>query len=147
MSEAIENSNQYILFDLANELYAVDIDEINVIEQMLPITRVPKSENYILGVINLRGEIIPVVDIRIKFNMLVKEVTNETRIMIFKSNNVNIGILVDKVEQVEEIPSFRTENAKNIIGDINEDSIVGIAKVGNRVVTILNASKLLEDTH
>lgn len=97
----INESKQYIVVKLDNEQYGIDISFIDNIVRMQQITRVPMAQSYFAGVINLRGEIIPVMSLRRKFELEDKEYTNSTRIIIVKpESNAKIGILVDEVREV-----------------------------------------------
>ena len=97
----VNEARQYIVVKLDNEQYGIDISFVDNIVRMQQITRVPKAQSYFSGVINLRGEIIPVMNLRLKFGLKMKENTNATRIIIIKpENNAKIGILVDEVHEV-----------------------------------------------
>ena len=94
-------SKQYIVVDLGNEQYGIDIQYIDNIVRMQRITRVPKAQNFFKGVINLRGEVIPVMSLRLKFDFEEEEYTNKTRILIIKPDaQASVGIIVDAVKEV-----------------------------------------------
>lgn len=138
------DTKQHVIFNLSDELYAIDISFVEVIEHLLPITRVPKCEKYILGVINLRGEIIPVVDVRVKFDMTKKDTTDETRIMVLTLDDLKYSILVDEVKEVEDIAEFDMQNSKDVVGEMAQECVAGFGKVNGRVVTLLSPEKLLK---
>ena len=100
----VNDSIQYIVVGLGNEQYGIDIKYIDNIVRMTKITRVPKVQSYFRGVINLRGEVVPVMSLRLKMNLDDDEITNKSRIIILKTeSNANIGILVDEVKKVVTI--------------------------------------------
>ncbi len=133
-------SKQYIVIELGAEHYGIDINFIDNIVRMQSITRVPKAQDYFKGVINLRGEVIPVMDLRIRFGLEPAEVTNKTRILILKpETQAPIGIIVDVVKEVLTLSADDIEKPNS--KDTNEDKaafISGIGKNGDALVTILN---------
>ncbi|MCX7708904.1 MAG: chemotaxis protein CheW [Clostridia bacterium] len=139
----IEN-RQYVVFKLGKEEYGVDIKKVTTIERMMQIARVPKTPEYIKGVINLRGEIIPIMDLRLKFSMPSMEETEDTRIIIVKIEEMPIGIIVDAVAEVLELKDDAIENITNFSNDLSVDYILGVGKVNDRIVTLLNIEKLLK---
>lgn len=138
------DTKQHVIFNLSDELYAIDISFVEVTEHLLPIARVPKCEEYILGVINLRGEIIPVVDVRVKFDMTKKSATEQTRIMVLILEDLKYSILVDEVKEVEDITQIDVQNPKDVIGEMAQECVTGFGKVNGKVVSILNPEKLLK---
>ena len=103
MDEMMLDTKQYIIIKFDSEQYGISISYIDNIVRLQPITRVPHTQHYFLGIINLRGEIIPVMSMRKKFELPDKENTNQTRILILKlegNNNNKIGVLVDEVKEV-----------------------------------------------
>lgn len=143
--DAIENNQikQYIVIKLGKEQYGINIQNVQNIVRMMKITRVPKAPYFINGVINLRGEIIPVMSIRKKFDLDIDEYTNATRIIIVTLDGSDMGIIVDEVREVIELPE---ENIEIINSDINDDKgnyISGVGKVDNELVTLLNLDGLI----
>jgi purine-binding chemotaxis protein CheW len=138
------DTNQFVGFNLSGELCAVDIKKVTIIEKLLSITRVPKVPKYFKGVINLRGEIIPVVDLRVKFEMNIEEDTEETRILVLKIDEITVGIIVDYVEEVLSINNDSIESVTSFDNGISLDYIQGLGKVGDKIITILNIEKLKE---
>ncbi|NLL06692.1 MAG: chemotaxis protein CheW [Clostridiaceae bacterium] len=135
---------QYVVFLLGKENYGVEIHSVTTIEKMLPYARVPKTPDYIKGVINLRGEIVPIMDIRTRFGMEVIDETEETRVIIIKINDISLGIIVDEVDEVLELKEEAIENVANFTNDLSMDYILGVGKIDGRIVTLLNIEKLAD---
>lgn len=135
-------SRQYVVFKLGKEDYGLDIQKVTTIERIMPAARVPKTPDFIKGVINLRGEIVPVMDLRTKFGLPPVEETEETRIIILKFNDISFGIVVDEVDEVLQLTEESIENVSNFTNDLSMDYILGVGKVDNRIVTLLNLEKL-----
>lgn len=145
MSEDFYIQNrQFVVFKLGNEEYGADIQNVTTIEKMLPITRVPKTPHYIKGVINLRGEIIPVIDIKAKLGLGSFEETEETRIIILQLKDISFGVIVDEVDEVLQLKEEAIENVSNFTNDLTLDYISGVGKVNDRIVSLLNFKKLID---
>jgi purine-binding chemotaxis protein CheW len=135
-------NNRYLTFFLGEELYGIDISKVKEIIAMMKITRVPKSHHYIKGVINLRGSIIPVIDTRLRFDIDMAEYGIETAIIIIEIQKINIGFIVDKVEEVMEIESDDTLPKFGFNIDI--EFIKSIGRVRDMIVMILDIEKIFE---
>ncbi len=137
---------QYVVFEMDKQNFGIDIQSVQIIERMKSIMRVPKSPNSIRGVMNLRGEIIPVIDSRILFNMDKLEVTEFTRIMIIRMEDSMVGFIVDKVKEVLDIEPDQIEGISTMQGKIDSSYIIGVGKVtnGEEIVTLLNHERLIE---
>lgn len=145
MGEVVNvDGKQYVVFLLGKENYGVEIHSVTTIEKMLPYARVPKTPDYIKGVINLRGEIVPIMDIRTRFGMEAHEETDETRIIIIKINDISFGIIVDEVDEVLTLNEEAIESVSNFTNDISMDYILGVGKIDGRIVTLLNIEKLAD---
>ncbi|MDQ2085871.1 chemotaxis protein CheW [Herbivorax sp. ANBcel31] len=145
MSESVDIKNrQFVVFKLGNEDYGLDIQKVTTIEKMLPATRVPKTPHYIKGVVNLRGEIIPVMDIRAKFGFESLEATEETRIIILQLKEISFGVIVDEIDEVLQLKEEAIESVSNFTNDLSLDYILGVGKVGDRIITLLNFEKLAD---
>ncbi len=136
---------QYVIFQIGNDEYGADINKVTIIERILNITRVPKTPPYIKGVINLRGEIIPVMELRTRLDMPEIQDDDDTRIIIVDVNKISYGIKVDSVSEVFEIDEAEVESASGIINDISMDYVSGVAKHGSNLITILNIEKLVSE--
>ncbi|EPR13097.1 chemotaxis protein CheW [Ruminiclostridium papyrosolvens] len=137
-------TKQFIVFSLGEERFGIDSLKITTIDRMKTITRVPKTPPFIKGVINLRGDIIPVMDLRLKFNLPVAEETEETRIIILKLEEVSIGVIVDQVLQTIQLGGESIESAASLMNSTIADYIFGIGKVDGEIVTLLNFDKLVK---
>ena len=143
--EAVEKKEykQFVVFNLAEEEYGIDIQRVIEIVEMTSITRVPHAPSFVKGVINLRGEIIPVMGLRERFNIPAIEGSEETRIIIFKVNEGSIGMIVDNVVEVIELPLEAIEGVANFSSDQALEFISGAGKINERIVTLLNVDKLV----
>ncbi|MCL1946675.1 MAG: chemotaxis protein CheW [Chitinivibrionia bacterium] len=145
MAGAGDNTMQdkYLTFLLNKESYAIPIQYILEIVGIQKITVVPDMTNYIKGVINLRGQVIPVVDVRLRFGMTGKDYDERTCIMITKIGEVSIGLIVDMVEEVRDISPDKIGASPKIATAQSAEFIQGIARIGDEVVIVLDVSKLL----
>lgn len=137
------DGNQFVIFRMGEEEYGIDIQKITTIEKLFNITRVPHAPEAVRGVINLRGEIIPVLELAKKLNMGTSTITDDTRIIIFKIDDMSVGFVVDEVVEVLTIEPNQIENITQVSTDVSLDYIYGIAKVKERIVTLLNLDKLI----
>ncbi|SHM11258.1 purine-binding chemotaxis protein CheW [Caldanaerovirga acetigignens] len=140
----MEEIRQLVVFKLGQEEYAVDIMQVNTIERMMPITRVPKAPDFVEGVINLRGEIIPVIDLKKKFGIATGEVTGDTRIIIVMLDDLTVGMIVDSATEVVQLAQDSIEPPPSVAGNISSDFLEGIGKIGERLLIILNLEKILK---
>jgi len=137
---------QYVVFRIDNDEYGADINKVTIIERMATITRVPKTPPYIKGVINLRGDIVPVMDLRTRFGIPEKEADDNTRIVIVEvSNNIGFGIIVDSVVEVLQTEESDIESVSGFTGNANLDYISGVVRSGDRLITLLNLEKLVSE--
>lgn len=136
-------SKQFVVFKLANEEYGIDILRVKTIEKMSSITRVPKTSTYVKGVINLRGEIVPIIDLREKFNLKYYEENENTRIIIVYADDVTVGLIVDSVSEVIEIDNSLIDEPPESIGNLEVSNIYGIGKLNGRVIILLDVYKIL----
>ncbi len=132
-----------VLFTIAGEKYAVDINDVYEIIRTQPVTRVPKAPFFVEGIINLRGKIVPIVDMRKRFELPDAEQTKDSRIMVVDSNGESIGIIVDAVTEVLRIPADAIEPPSNIIVTNSSDYMLGIAKRDGDMIVLLDLSKVL----
>lgn len=130
---------QYIVIKLGHEQYGIDIKYVDNIVRMQSITRVPHVANYIKGVINLRGEVIPVLNLRLKMNLEEVEDTNASRIIILKTEQYGLlGFIVDQVKEVVTISEAQIEkNSYDGIED-KQNFVFGVGKVGSELISLLD---------
>lgn len=134
---------QFVIFKLSNEEYGIDILRVKTIEKMSNITRVPKTSPYVKGVINLRGEVVPIIDLREKFNLNSYEENEDTRIIIVYIDDITVGLIVDSVSEVIEMDSSLIEEPPESIGNVEISNIYGIGKLNGRVIILLDVYKIL----
>ncbi len=135
---------QVVAFNLGKEEYAVDILNVQEINRLLNITRVPRSESHIEGVLNLRGNIIPIINLHKKFNLQSEGNEEDKRIVVFQFNDLKVGIIVDEVSEVLRLGKEDIEETGKVYSSINAEHIKGIAKVNNRLLILLDLLKILE---
>ncbi len=142
---ALAKEGKYLTFGLGKEDYGLEILKVREIIGMMNITAVPQVPEYVKGVINLRGKVIPVVDLRLKFGMKSVEATTETCVIVININDVLIGIIIDKVKEVLDIKQDNIEPAPNFGAHVHTDYILGIGKLGDSVKILLNIEKVLSE--
>lgn len=137
---------QYIIVMIGNEQFGIDIQYIDNIVRMQRITRVPKVESYFKGVINLRGEIVPVMNLRTKFGLEEKEDTSATRIIILKPEGKEaIGMVVDEVREVLTLNEVDIDKVAYTTTNENYKYLTGIGKHNEQLISILNISNIVMD--
>jgi purine-binding chemotaxis protein CheW len=133
-----------IVFTLAHEEYGIEVDKVRTIERLVPITRVPKTPTFVKGVINLRGIVIPVIDLRGRFGLPETELTENSRIVIVAAEELEVGFIVDSANDVMDVMSDAIENPPEVLGGIKAKYMSGVAKIGdNRLLILLNLAEVL----
>ena len=133
-----------IVFALGIEEYGVEVEKVRTIERMQPITRVPKTLSFIKGVINLRGIVIPIIDLRERFGMSQMEYSENTRIIIVAANDLEVGLIVDSANDVIDIDSDVINDPPEIVGGIRAKYLRGVARVSEeRLLVLLNLGEVL----
>ena len=135
-------SIKVIAFSLRDEEYGLNIDYVQSIERLSPITRVPNVPSYVKGVINLRGNIIPLIDLQSKLNLGQVEYSESTRVIIVKLEEIELGFIVDKTSNVINIPSDAIEAAAS--SGFNTDYFEGIAKYEGRLIILVNLEEIIK---
>ena len=133
---------QLVSFRLGQEEFGVDILKVQEINRMVEITKVPQAPYYCEGVINLRGKVIPVIDLRKKFEMEVREHDKNTRIVVCDVDGNVTGMIVDAVEEVLRIPQSTIEEAPKVVTTVNSEYINGVAKLDERLLIFLDISRI-----
>jgi purine-binding chemotaxis protein CheW len=136
---------KFLTFFLAGEEYGLEILKVQEIIGMMEITPVPRTPEWIRGVLNLRGKVIPVIDLRLKFGMPATERTAETCIIVVEANRVQTGIVVDQVSEVLNIPGEAIDEAPAFGPEVRTDFILGIGKSENRVKLLLDIDRVLTE--
>ncbi len=135
---------QLVSFNIGSEEFGVDILKVQEINRVVEITRVPQAPHYVEGVINLRGKVIPIVDLRKRFNMEEKEYDKNTRIVVVDISGTIMGMVVDSVSEVLRLPSNTIEPPPEIVANINSEYIKGVAKLEDRLLIFLDLSKVID---
>lgn len=133
---------QLVTFDVAGEEFAVDILAVQEINRMLALTRVPQSPPEVEGVINLRGRIIPVLDLRKRFSLSTGERNDQNRIVVVEVHQRTIGFIVDSVHEVLRIDASVVDKAPEMVCSIESDFIAGVGKLPDRLLILLDLNKL-----
>lgn len=133
-----------IVFKLSNEEYGVEVDKVRTIERMMPMTRVPKTPVFVKGVVNLRGIVVPVIDLRERFGLPQSEYTTDTRMIIVSVNDLEVGLIVDAASDVVDIDKDSITAPPEVVGGIRAKYLQGVAKLGDdRLLVMLNLSEVL----
>ncbi len=140
-------AGKYLTFDLADEEYGLEILRVREIIGMMEITPVPRTPDFVLGVINLRGKVIPVADLRLKFGLPYKEPDDRTCVIVVEvqseGETVQMGIVVDRVNEVVDVKASEVEPTPSFGVALDTAFILGMAKVGNKVKILLDIDKVL----
>ena len=140
-------TGKYLTFDLAEEEYGLEILRVREIIGLMDITPVPKTPDFVLGVINLRGKVIPVVDLRLKFGLPYKEPDDRTCVIVVEvaaeGGTVKMGIVVDQVNEVVDVKGSEVEPTPSFGVNLDTAFILGMAKVGDKVKILLDIDKVL----
>jgi len=136
--------DKFLTFTLGNESYGIEIRHVTEIIGIQPVTEVPELPEYIRGIINLRGKIIPVMDVRLRFKKKFREYNDRTCVVVIDVKDVSIGLIVDSVSEVMSIPDTEIVAPPDVSRSGNK-YIKGIGKTGNDVKLILDCEKLLSE--
>ncbi|MDN5344591.1 MAG: purine-binding chemotaxis protein CheW [Clostridia bacterium] len=137
---------QLVVFQLAGETYGVDINHVQEIIRMQSITQIPRTPAFIEGVINLRGRIIPVIDLHKRFDLPTAEITNNTRIMVVELGRVTVGMIVDSVSEVLRLPATSIEPPPPMISGIDVAYLKGVGKWEERLIILLDLDRVLQES-
>ena len=143
VTAAIAKEGKYLTFALGREEYGLEILSVREIIGLMDITGVPQVPKYVKGVINLRGKVIPVIDLRLKFGMPSVDYTSETCIIVLNIQNVLMGILVDRVREVLDIAEADIEPPPTFGSTAGVEFIKGMGKISGKVKILLNIEKVL----
>jgi purine-binding chemotaxis protein CheW len=139
------DEKKVIVFALGREEYGVEVDKVRTIERMQPITRVPKVPAFINGVINLRGVVIPVIDLRARFGLDHMAYNDNTRIIIVSAGEYEVGLIVDSANDVIDLDTDEIDSPPEIVGGIKAKYLDGIARFGeSRLLVLLNLERVLD---
>ena len=147
MSEKLKKKDvellQLVTFSIGGEEFGVDILKVQEIIRMLDITRVPKAPDFVEGVINLRGKVIPIIDLRKRFGLVSKGHDKNTRIIVIDINDMIVGYIVDSVSEVLRIPADTVEPPPPVVAGLDSEYISGVGKLDDRLLIFLDLDRLL----
>jgi purine-binding chemotaxis protein CheW len=133
-----------IVFSLGSEEYGIEVEHVKTIERMMPITRVPKTPDFVKGVVNLRGVVVPVIHLASRFGLQESEITENTRIIMVSTGEMDIGFIVDGANDVLDLDSDAIEAPPEIVGGIRAKYLRGVAPIGDsRLLVLLNLAEVL----
>ena len=142
-----DRAGQYLTFSIGPEVYGIEILKVQEIIGMMPVTKVPRSPDFVRGVINLRGKVIPVIELRKKFEMEQRDDTSMTCIIVVQvataTQSITMGVIVDEVAEVVAIPTEQIEPAPQFGAGVRTEFILGIGKIASKVVILLDVDKVL----
>lgn len=141
----VKDTTQYIKIKMGDEMFGIDIKYIDNIVRMQNITRVPKVPAYIKGVINLRGEVVPVFNLRLKMNMPEVEETKKFRIIILKIDGSYVGLIVDEVREVVTLQNDLVEKVYRDPSDPTQNFLLGVGKDGDNLISLLDVNEVVSE--
>ncbi len=135
---------QLVIFELASEFYGINIAVVESIIKMQAITQLPQTPDYVKGVTNLRGSVLPVIDLRTRFALETKEDTRQTRIIIATMGSIKVGVVVDGVSEVLRVSDDLIEPLPPMVNSVNSVFLKGIVRLENRLIILLELGKVLD---
>lgn len=134
---------QLVTFSIGEEEFGVDILKVQEIIRTMEITKVPRAQEFVEGVINLRGKVIPIIDLRRRFGLVSKPHDKHTRIIVIEINQMIVGFVVDSVSEVLRIPASTVEPPPPVVAGLESEYISGVGKLHDRLLILLDLDKLL----
>lgn len=134
---------QLVTFSIGEEEFGVNILKVQEIIRTMEITKVPRAPEFVEGVINLRGKVIPIIDLRRRFGLISKPEDKDTRIIVIEINNVIVGFVVDAVSEVLRIPASTVEPPPPVVAGVESDYVSGVGKLKDRLLIMLDLDKIL----
>ncbi|ADG06231.1 chemotaxis protein CheW [Kyrpidia tusciae] len=142
-SQEPDREVKVIVFQLATEEYGVEVSQVLSIERMQKITRVPRTPAFVKGVINLRGVVTPIIDLRARFGLPEVEYTDDTRIVVVAVGEMEVGLVVDAANDVIDVPMSRVDPPPAVVGGVKAEYLRGVAKLDDRLLVLLNLDRVL----
>jgi len=136
---------QLVTFSIGDEEFGVEILKVQEIIRMLEITKVPKAPPFVEGVINLRGKVIPILDLRKRFGLQSRSHDKNTRIIVIEINSMIVGFIVDSVSEVLRLPANTVEPPPPVVAGLDSDYISGVGKLEDRLLIMLDLNRLLSN--
>ena len=143
--EAVDENLRWVTFRLENEKYGINVMQVQEVLRVTEIAPVPGAPNYVLGIINLRGNVVTVIDTRSRFGLMSTEMDDSTRIVIIEAEEQVVGILVDSVAEVVDLKASEIETAPNVGTEDSAKFIQGVASHDNELLILVDLNKLLSD--
>ena len=144
MTSAVEQEYmKVIVFQLADKEYAIPVSYVRGIEKLMHITRVPKTPRFVKGVINLRGVVTPIIDLRERFGIISDADEETSRIIIIQLEEMEVGFVVDSANDVLDIQTNLIEQQPEVVGSLEEEFISGVAKLDKRLLILLHLDQIL----
>lgn len=134
---------QLVTFSVGNEEFGVEILKVQEINKMMQVTKIPNSPSFVEGVINLRGKVIPIINLRTKLQLPPKEIDKNTRIVVMEIQGKTVGFIVDAVSEVLRIPRSITEPPPPMVGSVSSEYIVAVGKLEDRLLILLDVDRIL----
>jgi len=144
-TQSRDAQGQYVTFRIGDETYGIDVGRAQEVLNMTGITRVPNTMPFMKGVMDLRGKIVPLVDMRIKFSLPEKDYDKSTVIIIVQVRGLIIGMIVDSVSDVINMTSAEIQNTPHFTREIERDSVVGISRVNGELIIVLDVDSILTE--
>lgn len=145
MSETTDSIDlKVIVFQLLNKEYAIPVSQVRGIEKLQHITRVPNTVHFVKGVINLRGVVTPIIDLRARFDLEEEGYTDSTRVIIVALEDTEVGLIVDAANDVLDLPGAQIEPQPEVVGTEESEFITGVAKLDKRLLILLDLEKVLD---
>ena len=135
---------QLVVFDLAGESYGINIAAVESIIKMQAITQLPQAPYYVKGVTNLRGSVLPVIDLRLRFGLDAQEYSRQTRIIIVTMGTLKVGVVVDAVSEVLRVPEESIGGLPPVVNTVNSAFLKGIVRLEDRLIILLELGKVLD---
>ncbi|MCM3356910.1 chemotaxis protein CheW [Psychrobacillus sp. MER TA 171] len=144
MTEALETENlKVVVFQLADKEYVIPVSQVQGIEKLIHITRVPKTPSFVKCVINLRGVVTPIIDLKSRFGLGESNLNDSSRIIIISLDDMNVGVIVDSANDVLDIPKDSIEPQPEVVGGLEQDFIAGVTKIDKRLLILLHLDLVL----
>lgn len=140
-----ESLIQLVTFSIGEEVFGVDILAVQEIIRLMDITRVPRSPDFVEGVINLRGKVIPIVDLRKRFGLVERAYDTSTRIIVINMDSITVGFVVDEVAEVLRLPSNMIDTPPGVVSGLDSDYIDGVGRVNEMLLILLDLNRLLSN--
>jgi purine-binding chemotaxis protein CheW len=135
-----------IAFQINDKEYVIPVSQVRSIEKMMPITRVPRTPHFVEGVINLRGVVTPIIDLRKRLGVDEAPYNDHTRIIIVHLEDKEVGLIVDSANDVLDLPAESIEPQPEVVGAQDEEYITGVAKLNKRLLVLMNLEKVLHSS-